>query len=204
MRSGPLVNLLSDKRKRSPLPTLDSEQFRRFQLRLERLLLALGKPLILKRLERECATYEASLEELESAASLPTAEDLLDVFDRVRAGLTSELNDRDVGPSAGTFFCYWPGRSLSTGEAELASRGYFDVMDRPPLANWLEAVARPMASHKQEFEVAILVWVPEADFERAQSGRRACGTESLALLSEVSTRLADQLQPLHRDAGEMG
>jgi hypothetical protein len=199
MRSGLLVNLLSDKRQRRPFSRLDPEQFRRFQMRLERLFLASRKPSLLGRLERECATFEASLEELESVTSLLTAADLLDAFDRVRADATSDFDGRDVGPIAGAFFCYWPGRSLSTGEAELASRGYFDVMDRPPLANWLESIARPMASNQQEFEVAILVWVPEADLDRAHLGRRACGTGSLALLPEASTRLAEQLQPLLRD-----
>jgi hypothetical protein len=150
-------------------------------------------------MESECATFEASLEELESATSLVTAQDLLDGFDRVRVGAMSEFDPRDPSPIGGAFFCYWPGRSLSTGEAELASRGYFDVMDRPPLANWLEALARPVSSNRQVFEVAILVWVREADLERAQSGRNACGTESLALLAEASTTLAEQLQPLLRD-----
>ena len=37
------------------------------------------------------------------------------------------------------------GRSLSTGEAEIASRGFFDVRDRPPIGLWVESISRRIA-----------------------------------------------------------
>ncbi len=156
-------------------------------------------PMRLTSLEREFANFEASLEELESAPSVVTALDLLVEFDRRRVAVASELDDRNIDPIGGELICYAPGRSLSTGEAELASRGYFDVLDRPPLANWLEVIARPSALSERAFEVGILVWVPESETSRALSGRKACGTGSLALLREVSTTLDEQLQPLLHD-----
>jgi hypothetical protein len=66
-------------------------------------------------------------------------------------------------------------------------------MDRPPLAFWLEAIARRTGATDDAFEVAILVWVPTLEFGRAQAGRRACGNGSLALLREVSPDLVAQL-----------
>ena len=194
-----MVNLLSDKPPRRSFPRLDPEQFQRFRSRLERLVAVTAMPMRLTSLEREFANFEASLEELESAPSVVTALDLLVEFDRRRVAVASELDDRNIDPIGGELICYAPGRSLSTGEAELASRGYFDVLDRPPLANWLEVIARPSALSERAFEVGILVWVPESETSRALSGRKACGTGSLALLREVSTTLDEQLQPLLHD-----
>jgi hypothetical protein len=210
-----MANLLPRKTPARPFPRLDPEQCQRLADRLGNLAAVLDLPDGLTRLARRFSAFEGALEELESGASLVTAHDLLDGFDRVRGeiGAQGDVNDEpaasvgashpadsSVEPGAsrqmGEWLCYWPGRSLSTGESEVASRGFFDVMDRPPLAYWLEAIARPTAASHEAFEVAILVWVPAAEFARVQAGRRACDNGSLALLREVSADLVAQIGPM--------
>jgi hypothetical protein len=215
-----LANLLPRTTSPKPFPGLDPEQCERFGDRLELLVEVLAAPEGLAQLERRLLTFEASLEELEAGTSLVTAHALLDGFDRARREIQGQrpaIDERTACGSAlasptpnaspnsrggtprGELLCYWPGRSLSTGESELASRGFFDVMDRPPLAYWLEAIARPTGAADVAFEVAILAWVPALEFGRAQAGRRACGNGSLALLREVSPGLVAQLMPMIDD-----
>jgi hypothetical protein len=215
-----LANLLPRTTSLRPFPGLDPEQCHRFGERLEILVDVLEGSEGLAQLERRLLAFEVSLEDLEDGTSLVTAHDLLEGFDRARReilGERDEIGERDAHNSAsapltpnlstesggstprGELLCYWPGRSLSTGESEIASRGFFDVMDRPPLAYWLEAVARPAGATDDAFEVAILVWVPVLEFGRVQAGRRACGNGSLALLREVSPDLVVQLAPMIDD-----
>ena len=203
-----MANLLPRTTSLKPFPRLDPEQCERFGDRLQTLIEALARPMGLRQLERRLSAFEVPLEDLEGGTSLLTAHDLLDGFDRARRAVldstdaVSESADAstrspgvDRNASGGELLCYWPGRSLSTGESELASRGFFDVMDRPPLAYWLEAIARPTGASHEAFEVAILAWVPAPELERAHAGRRACGNGSLALLTEVSSDLVEQLKP---------
>jgi len=210
-----MANLLPRKASPKPFPRLDPEQCQRLADRLETLIGILGMSDGLARLAGQWPAFEGALEELDSGTSLVTAHDLLDGFDRVRrevwgqGDLADEAGkrvgapnpaipsiDSDTGRPNGEWLCYWPGRSLSTGASEVASRGFFDVMDRPPFAYWLEAIARPTAASREDFEVAILVWVPAAEFARVQAGRRACDNGSLALLREVSPALVAQLGPM--------
>lgn len=217
-----MANLLPRKAAAKPFSRLDPEQGQRLADRLETLVDLLEEPEGFARLARRLSVFEVPLEELESAPSLITAHDLLDGLDRVRREIRSQrgspdeprarararvaesstsgaLVDSGDRPLPGELFCYWPGRSLSTGESEVASRGFFDVMDRPPLGYWLEAIARPIDATHETFEVAILVWVPAAEFARAQAGRRACGNGSLALLREVSPDLVEQIGAMLRE-----
>jgi hypothetical protein len=96
----------------------------------------------------------------------------------------------------GLWLVYRPGRSLGTGESDLASRGLFDARDRPPLGGWIEAVARPEAGRPGRFDLAILVWMPEAERARATAGCEASATGALGPLASLSSRLLDQLDPL--------
>jgi hypothetical protein len=86
---------------------------------------------------------------------------------------------------AGLWLCHRPGRSLESGEAEVASRGFFDVRDRPPLGLWVDAIARPWPSRPGRFEVAVLCWIPADAAGRARAGRLHCPTGALALFEEV-------------------
>ena len=204
-----MANLLSRPSSPQPFPRLDPQQSARFEERLRTLDRALSAPGGFRQLEAALASFEAALEELDSGTSLITAHALLDEFDRARPGSLNALSGTEPTSDSvsyaaassenvrtGELLCFWPGRSLSTGEAELASRGFFDVMDRPPLAYWLEAIARPASGMNQAFEVAILVWIPSSEAERARKGRRACGNGSLAWLGEVSPELLEQLEPI--------
>jgi hypothetical protein len=160
----------------------------------------------LGRLERNISSFEGPLDDLESEASLVTALDLLDGIERARAEASAGASDRDdwgegapgssLRPPFGELICYRPGHSLSTGEAAVASRGFFDVLDRPPIGFWIEAVARPIDSTREKFETAIIAWIPAGDVERAAAGRRACKSGSLAMLGEISERLVRQLHPI--------
>lgn len=201
-----MVNLLSRTESPEPFPPLDPEQRARFESRLRTLALGFASADSLRRLEGSLGRFEGLLDELESAASLVTALDLLDSIERVRAALSpgtggpSVREERWVGssspPPRGDLICYWPGRSLSTGEAGVASRGFFDVLDRPPIGFWIEAIARPTDARREKFEIAIIAWIPRGDVERAAAGRRACATGSLTMLDEASKVLAVQLRPI--------
>jgi hypothetical protein len=160
----------------------------------------------LGRLERSVGAFEAQIEELESEASLVTALDLLDRIERARAGALAGAIDRgdwregppgsSSSPPYGELICYRPGRSLSTGEAAVASRGFFDVLDRPPIGLWIEAVARPIDSSRERFETAIITWIPAADVERAAAGCQVCTSGSITMLGKLSERLVHQLHPI--------
>jgi hypothetical protein len=157
-------------------------------------------------LARSLGAFDGPLDELESAPSLVTAFDLLDGLERLRVEVSAATDDRVdpdddstrslLHPPLGGLICYWPGRSLSTGEAAVASRGFFDMLDRPPIGFWTEAIARPMDSTREKFEVAIIAWIPEEDLERAAVGCRAGTRGSLAMLSETSQALERQLRPI--------
>jgi hypothetical protein len=203
-----MVNLLPRTDSREPFPVLDPEQCARFELRLRKLASASSSPDFLRRLERSLGTLEVALDELESEASLATALDLLERIEAARSETSTEAGDRDARnedlasssrPPNGELICYWPGRSLSTGEADVASRGFFDVLDRPPIGFWIEAVARPTDSTRVKFEIAIIAWIPAEDVARADAGRRACKSGALAMLGETSEALAAQLRPILTD-----
>jgi hypothetical protein len=146
------------------------------------------------------------MEELESETSFVTALDLLDRIDRARAEALAGAIDRDdwsegppgssSSPPYGELICYRPGRSLSTGEAAVASRGFFDVLDRPPIGFWIEAIARPIDSSREKFEPAVIAWIPAADVERAAAGCQVCTSGSLTALGEMSEKLVHQLRPI--------
>jgi hypothetical protein len=199
-----LANLLSRTAARKSFPSLDPEQHARFESRFARLVSLLSTADSVRVLERNLGALEPQLEELESEASLVAAFDLLDGIERTRFEVTTATKTRrdsgdartlaPPGPTGGDLICYWPGRSLSTGEPNVASRGFFDGFDRPPIGFWLEAIARPSESSREEFELAIIAWVPAVDVDRARAGCRACTSGSLALLSDVSKELSQQLR----------
>ena len=120
------------------------------------------------------------LEELEAAPSFSDCQALVDRVDVVRRRSLEPAVDLSLPP--GDWLLYWPGRSISSGEAEIASRGFFDIQDRPPLGLWLEAIARARAPRSHEFEVAVLCYVPADVLERAHAGCRLCPTGGLAML----------------------
>ncbi len=199
-----MANLLSRTADRKSFPSLDPEQHARFESRFARLVSLLSTADSVRVLERNLGALEPQLEEFESEASLVAAFDLLDEIERTRFEVTTATKTRrdsgdartlaPPGPTGGDLICYWPGRSLSTGEPNVASRGFFDGFDRPPIGFWLEAIARPSESSREEFELAIIAWVPAVDVDRARAGCRACTSGSLALLSDVSKELSQQLR----------
>jgi hypothetical protein len=101
----------------------------------------------------------------------------------------------------GEWLCYLPGRSLATGEAEIASRGFFDDLDRPPPGLWIEAIARRASGADSAEELAILCWIPEPAIASARAGQRACVTGSLASPDDVSPALSRQLRNFEAASG---
>jgi hypothetical protein len=201
-----VANLISRTTAREPFAALDPEQRSRFESRLGTLVTATSSPDSMKQLERSLGVFETPLDELESEASLVAALDLLDGIARLRLAAIAMARDPDALPEAqaplppsppgGDLIFYRPGCSLSTGEPNVASRGFFDMLDRPPIGYWLEAIARPTGPTREEFEVAILAWIPVDDLDRARAGCRACTSGSLVLLGEASQELTRQLRPI--------
>lgn len=195
-----MVNLLSSKLPSEPFPAFDDHRRARFEERA-RFLSRLDWPVCARVLSRAVEVFSVELDELESQPSLVAADDLLDRVDRARRSLfdtPGDLAGRSAEPLAGEWICYWPGRSLATGEAEIASRGFFDVRDRPPIGLWVEAISRRCRSSREAYELAIVCWVPPSAISSARAGREACTAGSLAILAEVSDALNEQLVSIAR------
>jgi hypothetical protein len=134
---------------------------------------------------------EEDLEELDAAPTVSLAQVILDRIRGMRAahGPAGPAlgTDRAGGGSGdpGFWLCFRPGRSLGGGEAEVASRGFFDVFDRPPLGLWVDVIARPKPSVEGAFEVALLCWIPPDAAERARAGLAHCPTGGLALFEAL-------------------
>jgi len=191
-----VANLLSDKHPSEPFAPFDDDQRARFETRA-RFLLRLDWPACARELARAVDGFSVELEELESEPSLVAAHDLLDRIARAREsalGVAFDSRGRTPGSQSlgGEWLCYWPGRSLSTGEAEIASRGFFDVLDRPPIGLWVEAIGRRRGVSLDAYELAIVCWVPPSAVRNALVGRDACARGSLATLAEVSGALNEQ------------
>lgn len=135
----------------------------------------------------------SELDELEEAPSLPIAQSLLAELDAGRAAFHAGAGRK--GDDQGTLraLLFRPGRSLRSGEAEAASRGFFDVADRPPPILWLEAIARSRAAGSAEVEVGILCGVPEAVLDAAEAGVRVCASGALTWVGDPEARFVDAL-----------
>jgi hypothetical protein len=96
----------------------------------------------------------------------------------------------------GDYFGHRPGRSLATGEAEIASRGYFDVEDRPPIACWIGLLVPAVRAPKGEEDLVVVAWIPERAVERARAGCRACPNGALLLLSESAPDVHRRLRAI--------
>lgn len=157
-------------------------------------LVRLGRSDCVARSFEELAT---ELEELETSPSRVAAQALLDRIDAIRlatlARAPSDLHPPPPAPPpsdrSDLFVCHRPGRSLATGEAEVASRGYYDVRDRPPLDAWIGVLSTP-ALRGPEADCWIVAWVGPSDAARARAGLRACPTGALALLEDVAPAAA--------------
>ena len=88
--------------------------------------------------------------------------------------------------------------AAAAGEAEVASRGFFDTWDRPPPSFWIEVLSRALSRRPGQFEMAILVLIPDAFLARAEAGREVCENGSLRFVGDERSALVDQLSPLLR------
>jgi hypothetical protein len=191
--SGTLVNLISGKRGSEFFPALDEglrrtllERARRISFR--RADAFVRGPIVepLRQLEHALAE---ELEELDAAPTRSGAQAIIDRIDELRMaeapGEASFEADGEEATDSGFWLCYRPGRSLGGGEAQVASLGFFDVWDRPPLVLWLEAIARPRGGRRGIFDVAVLCWIPSVFNQRARDGRAACPTGGLLHFEEA-------------------
>lgn len=128
-------------------------------------------------------------------------------------------SDRRASLAGGDWLCHRPGRSLATGEAEIASRGYFDIEDRPPIGTWIALLVlspcelaggsagrspgglrdglpggSPGAS--QDDALAIAAWVEAKDVPRARAGCRASPNGAVALLCEQAPEVYVHLRSI--------
>jgi hypothetical protein len=137
--------------------------------------------------------HDDAFEELDAELSSPTLDALLDRIAMLRARAFKGAAPASEVPPVGRFLIHRFGCSLETGEAEVASRHFYDVRDRPPTALWLETLTRSRSEGSGDFEVGLLAFVPALDLERAEAGRRACSNGSLAFADEFDGDLAAQL-----------
>ncbi len=194
-----MVNLLSRGAPRDPFPALDAQAW-------EALLSRLGRCAAFRQADA-CTTFAAhvealagELDELESAPSLASASSLIEAIDQLRRegieNASSVANSAETdalgAASVGSLLCYFPGRSLSTGEAEVASRGYFDVLDRPPLWSWVAVVGRRAGGTAQDFEVGILAWIAPEDAAVARAGCQLSAAPSVMPVETASEAIAAQ------------
>lgn len=185
-----MANLLP--RSQAPYPALTKVQRARVATRARS---ALEMPWA--RLRSACAETAAALaselNELDEAPSPALAEALLAEIDTHRESAPGRVAAEAKADAGLRLLLYRPGCSLRSGEAEAASRGFFDVADRPPLLLWLEVVARPRAEGSDEVEVGLLCGVPEDAIIAAEAGVRACGTGSLVWLDDAQGEIVGRL-----------
>jgi len=178
--------------------------------------------------DRDFEAVAPDLEELDGVPSRLAALALLASIDIARRALLEArplAADGTASPGAelagGDYVCHRPGRSLATGEAEIASRGYFDVGDRPPLATWLGLLA-PAARGRTpgpgadagseagseagsgtgsdaDAEVWIVAWVPPESVARVEAGCRACPNRALVPLVALAPEAHRRLRDLERE-----
>lgn len=185
-------------------PVFDAAECARIGARLDGLfrIFAAGQ---LTDLDGLSEAMESELEELDATPDPALAQALLDSIGAARLALS--MGERGGpgaaarvagGPddhAAGAFVCHLPGRSLSTGEAEIASLGWFDGMDRPPLACWLGLLAWRDPSARED-RLAVVAWIPPDRRERVEAAIRACPSGALMRLEDVSREAADQVRAL--------
>jgi len=147
---------------------------------------------------------EVELEELASSPSRVTALALLEAIDGLRRAACDGPSSNRVASSprsafhfaAGDYVCHRPGRSLATGEAEIASRGYFDVLDRPPIACWIGILSPQSARSSDDDGDSIVAWIAPDDLERARAGCEACRSGALRMLVDLAPEAHRQLRSL--------
>lgn len=194
-----MVNLLSRSLEIEPFPGFDARQRARFSERAE-FVIGLDRvswDVLLSALPPELSL---ELEEMEAAPSLEAGEAIVARIDAWRRERVDSESSEGTEPD-GLWIVYRPGRSLGTGVAEIASRGFFDVDDRPPLALWIEAIARRclpngLGSGRPAFEISVLSYVPRHYAQAALRGCRACDSGALILLEDFSAPLAVEIQGL--------
>ena len=198
-----MVNLLERRAAGGGFARFDPLQCERIEVRLS-LLAELARHDRLGPEALDSALLASEIEELDSAPTRVAALALLETIDALRREAVAALSVDLSGPSdlarrAGLledadFVCHRPGRSLNTGEAEIASRGYFDAEDRPPLACWIGVLTSSATSAGDDADFVIVAWTSPGDRARARAGRQACPNGALALIAELSPPAAEQLR----------
>ncbi len=198
-----MVNLLERRAAGGGFARFDPPQCERIEVRLS-LIADLARHDRLGPEAVDTALLASEIEELDSAPTRVAALALLETIDALRREAVAALSVDVSGPSDlarraalledADFVCHRPGRSLITGEAEIASRGYFDAEDRPPLACWIGVLASAATNAADEADFVIVAWTSPGDRERARAGRQACPNGALALIAELSPPAADQLR----------
>lgn len=193
-----MVNLLGRRTLPDAPPRFDPSVRPALEARLASIF-ALARAERLGAVARATAELAAELEELDGLAGASGrlgAESLLAAVDRLRREALVGTSARHPGARVpgvpGDFVCHRPGRSLATGEAEIASRGYFDEWDRPPLATWLGVL--PARADEGGSDVYVVAWIAASDCERAWAGIRACPNGALVRLEEVSSEAVSELR----------
>lgn len=198
-----MVNLMERRAAGGDFARFDPQQCEQIAARLSRLAL-LARHDRLEPGALDTASLASEIEELDSAPTRVAAFALLETIDALRREIADRLASDRLDPAEsvlraallrdGNFVCHRPGRSLVTGEAEVASRGYFDAEDRPPLACWIGLLGSDSPGAESEADFVIVAWTAPGDRERVRAGSRACPNGALALIAEISPPAAEQLR----------
>lgn len=193
-----MVNLIRPRSQEAGLVCLDAEPRGRVETRLAALA-GLARHDRLDDSRRLDEALEGELEELAERPSRIAALALLATLDGLRLEASGTIT---AGARAGAvlargdYLGHRPGRALATGEAEIASRGYFDVEDRPPIACWIGLLVPAIPAPKGEEDLVVVAWIPERALERARAGCRACPNGALLLLSESAPEAHRRLRAI--------
>ncbi len=199
-----MVNLLGTRAPFDDLVCLEAEPRGRVASRLAALAELVDRDR-LDDLRSALDALEVELEELAAAPSRVAALALLETIEGLRRGACDGLlSEAGAGAatrraallSRGDYVCHRPGRSLATGEAEIASRGFYDIEDRPPIASWIAVLAPAAGPSRDGDDIAIVAWIALADLERARAGCRACPSGALTLLTDQAPNAHHQLRNL--------
>ena len=149
--------------------------------------------------------FADALEEFDAAVSEPTLDAFLDELDlRRQAALARRVPIEAALPATvvGGFGIHVFGCSLATGEAEIASRGFFDALDRPPLELWIELVRRPSLRRDEGVGVGVLFVIPQSLDGPARAGCAACPSGALIRVDHEQAALHAQLAPLSESTSD--
>jgi len=130
---------------------------------------------------------------LEEEISLPALELILHELAERRASDLETSPAPLADPQPGRLLVCEINMSISSGESEARSQGFFDVDDRPPWDGWLVAFGRTRPSQPDEPIECLICWAPEELAPLATEGIRANPCACIGWLEDRDPALMRQV-----------